>query len=81
MPISMTRATAPRRLVCTPTRAPALQNHTAVDNLRLALRFLDQPQPPSSLHTAEELLRWATLHWSLARVPARMAITIDSLSR
>ncbi|NQX90414.1 MAG: tRNA glutamyl-Q(34) synthetase GluQRS [Halioglobus sp.] len=63
------------------TRAPALQNHTAVDNLRLALRFLDQPQPPSSLHTAEELLRWATLHWSLARVPARMAITIDSLSR
>ncbi len=59
--------------------APPLDNSQAVRNLRLALRFLHQPEPPPAIGEAAALLDWATDHWSLDRVPGVMAIAAHSL--
>jgi len=59
--------------------APALNNEQATDNLRLALRFLHQADPPPTLTGAEQLLSYAIEHWLLRQVPATMAIPASSI--
>jgi glutamyl-Q tRNA(Asp) synthetase len=59
--------------------APALNNEQAADNLRLALRFLHQAEPPRTLTSVEQLLSYAIEHWVLQQVPATMAIPASSI--
>jgi glutamyl-Q tRNA(Asp) synthetase len=54
--------------------APALANEDAAQNLRCALRFLHQQEPPASVTQVQHVLAYAVEHWVLRRVPARMAI-------
>jgi glutamyl-Q tRNA(Asp) synthetase len=61
------------------TLAPTLENAAATPNLRLALRFLNQPEPPLAITHVAELLAWATSRWDLQRVPAEMAINAQRL--
>ena len=60
-------------------QAPALNNNTATDNLRCALHFLHQPQPPSEASCVESLLTFAVDHWTPQRIPAVTAITASSV--
>lgn len=59
--------------------APALDNQAAAANLRLALRFLNQIEPPSHSDDTLQLLTHAIEHWRLDRVPAQMAIAASEL--
>jgi glutamyl-Q tRNA(Asp) synthetase len=61
------------------THAPALDPDCATDNLRLALRFLQQPAPPADLQQVEPLLAFAVAHWDLGAVPRRAGIPESSL--
>jgi glutamyl-Q tRNA(Asp) synthetase len=54
--------------------APALDNESATANLRVALAFLMQAQPPSKLTNTEELLEFAINHWSTAGIPRVMSM-------
>ncbi|MEZ5504288.1 MAG: tRNA glutamyl-Q(34) synthetase GluQRS [Halioglobus sp.] len=54
--------------------APALHNEAATDNLRYALRFLHQREPPANLTRVRSLLDYAIEHWQLQRVPREMAL-------
>lgn len=56
------------------TFAPALLANQAASNLITALRFLQQPLPPSELQQPEQILAWAQRHWSLSRIPALLQI-------
>jgi glutamyl-Q tRNA(Asp) synthetase len=56
------------------THAPALDNSRAPHNLRLALRFLRQPEPPGRPGTCEAILRWAAQHWQRQAIPALAAV-------
>jgi len=51
------------------THAPHLNTKEATQNLRLALEFLAQRQPPKSCINVECLIQWAIEHWKLNRVP------------
>lgn len=42
--------------------------------LRLALRLLQQPSPPSALDTPEEVQAWATRHWNPAVLRGRTSV-------
>jgi glutamyl-Q tRNA(Asp) synthetase len=59
--------------------APALDSDHATDNLRYALRFLHQKDPPASLLGVEALLAYAIEHWVLQQVPAQTAIPATSI--
>jgi len=59
--------------------APALQNDQPVMNLRCALRFLYQREPPAQLTDVEAVLAYAIERWSLRQVPAAMALTAASI--
>jgi len=59
--------------------APPLDDRKAPANLRRALRFLHQPEPPAALAGTGELLDWATAHWALERVPPTLAIPAHTL--
>ena len=61
------------------THAPALDDDQAIDNLRLALRFLGQSPPPSHVQRLEPLLQHAVEHWQIRVVPARMGIPESSI--
>jgi glutamyl-Q tRNA(Asp) synthetase len=50
--------------------APALADDQATANLRLALRFLQQQEPPAAATTVEQVLAFARQHWSRERLPA-----------
>jgi glutamyl-Q tRNA(Asp) synthetase len=56
------------------THAPALRASAAAQNLRAALAFLRQPEPPAALDSAPALLEYATQHWDLTAVPGCQAI-------
>ncbi len=60
--------------------APALDEQRAGDNLRLALRFLQQAAPPARCSTPQDILGHAIDHWSLARIPAAMAVDASTLN-
>ena len=59
--------------------APALDNAQAPDNLRCALRFLQQQEPPAALTTSDAILNHAIAHWALNRVPATTAIPASAI--
>jgi glutamyl-Q tRNA(Asp) synthetase len=59
--------------------APALNNEQAADNLRCALRFLHQADPPPTLTGTGQLLSYAIQHWVLQQVPATLAIPAASI--
>jgi glutamyl-Q tRNA(Asp) synthetase len=59
--------------------APALEDDRPVENLRCALRFLQQTEPPATLSGVESVLAYASANWSLRRVPATMAIPAASI--
>ncbi len=59
--------------------APALKNDQAVDNLRRALRFLRQREPPAQMTRVEPVLAYAIENWSLQQVPATTAIAAASI--
>lgn len=54
--------------------APALLPSAAPDNLRRALDFLQQPQPPATLRRCQHMLEFASRHWSTASIPPALAI-------
>jgi glutamyl-Q tRNA(Asp) synthetase len=54
--------------------APALDDHDAAANLRAALRFLHQREPPPALGTTGEILAFATLHWTPRSIPSLLSI-------
>lgn len=60
-------------------QAPPLDDAAATANLRLALRFLGQTEPPAELDDPPRLLASAVRHWSLAHVAAVHAIPAQSL--
>ncbi len=58
--------------------APALDDDRPTENLRKALRFLHQAEPPTDLVSVADVLAFAVQHWSLAAIPAKMAITAST---
>ncbi len=60
--------------------APALDDHDAPANLRAALIFLRQDEPPAALHTTASILAYASEHWDLERIPPVMSITASGTS-
>ena len=59
--------------------APALNNAEATQNLRCALRFLQQGEPPAALTGVNQLLAYAIEHWSMQQVPAVAAVPATTL--
>jgi len=53
--------------------APTLNGENAAANLRAALQFLGQPAPPDNTTSPEEILKIASQHWSLAKIPPLMS--------
>jgi glutamyl-Q tRNA(Asp) synthetase len=60
--------------------APALDDHDAPANLRAALTFLRQLEPPAALRTTGQILAFASEHWEPGRIPAVMSIAADGQS-
>ena len=60
--------------------APALDKNLAPANLRSALRFLRQDEPPTQLTTVERILAFAVGQWSPQLIPATLAIPESSLT-
>jgi glutamyl-Q tRNA(Asp) synthetase len=56
-------------------QSPALVNADATRNLRNALRFLHQPQPPTALTGVQQILEHAVEHWSIQPIPATLSIS------
>ncbi len=54
--------------------APALVDQDAPANLRVALQFLRQASPPGELDSPQELLKFASHHWSPQLIPPVMSI-------
>ncbi|MFK8051011.1 MAG: tRNA glutamyl-Q(34) synthetase GluQRS [Halioglobus sp.] len=54
--------------------APALIDGEATQNLRRALSFLGQTQPPGNLDSPGAILAFARQTWSMQRVPKQLAI-------
>jgi glutamyl-Q tRNA(Asp) synthetase len=54
--------------------APALRDDRAAANLRHALQFLQQREPPPSHREVERVLAYAIEHWNLAQVPATLTL-------
>ncbi len=57
------------------TFAKAISNDTPAQNILQALAYLRQPLPPASVsRDVDELLLWASKHWSLASIPHQLNI-------
>jgi glutamyl-Q tRNA(Asp) synthetase len=57
------------------TFAPALSNQQALTNLQQALHFLQQPvASPAAAKSIPSLLAWATEHWSIEKIPKKLAL-------
>jgi glutamyl-Q tRNA(Asp) synthetase len=59
--------------------APALDDNLAPANLRSALQFLQQSEPPTQLITVEQILAFAIGRWAPQQIPATLAIPESSL--
>ena len=57
--------------------APALDNQQASENLRRALRFLRQTEPPAESQSPDALLDFAIRHWRLDDIPGGLAMPED----
>lgn len=60
--------------------APALNDETAPLNLRQALRFLHQPEPPEQLREVEQVLDFAISRWAPARIPGKLSIAASAMA-
>ena len=60
------------------THAPALDDCSACANLRAALAFLRQPQPPTDLGSTGQILAFATRHWAPGNTPAVLSMPATS---
>lgn len=60
--------------------APPLDNAAACRNLRRALQFLQQPEPPAALSDVSQVIEFAVAGWSLAAVPRCLAIGASTLA-
>jgi glutamyl-Q tRNA(Asp) synthetase len=58
--------------------APALDDHNAPANLRAALGFLYQQEPPQAVATTGEILAFATRCWTPGNIPAVLSISVAS---
>jgi len=55
-------------------KARALDLTTTQQNLLDALRFLNQPLPPTEFtHSNQQILNWAISHWSVPSIPTSQA--------
>ncbi len=54
--------------------AQALDDTRPAANLRAALRFLHQPEPPALAARVDELIAFAVANWSRSRLPAALAL-------
>tara|TARA_R110001599_G_scaffold353714_1_gene595769 strand:+ start:21762 stop:22655 length:894 start_codon:yes stop_codon:yes gene_type:complete len=54
--------------------APALDNSDAPANLRAALRFLQQDEPPLERRATAQILDFATQRWAPAKIPGVLSI-------
>ncbi len=61
------------------THAPAVEDADALDNLRVALKFLGQPEPAANCRDVESLLQSAVAGWSRALVPGCAGIAESTL--
>lgn len=76
LPVAVDSATGQK--LSKQTRAPALINSQATQNLWKVLEFLGQQPPPELRQTSvKELLSWAIPHWQLTAVPRCAAIKIE----
>ena len=65
-------ANAQRQKLSKQTFARALDADHAAENLLATLEFLQQPLPPAPMaNTPADILRWATSHWDMRRIPRR----------
>lgn len=62
------------------TFAEAVDDQQAINNLRLALRFLNQPQPAQGVNLQDFLLS-ATDQWQLSSIPANHSIKASSIKQ
>ena len=60
--------------------APALDDNLAPANLRAALRFLHQREPPAELGEVEQILAFATDAWTIRSIPATLSIAASSIA-
>lgn len=58
--------------------APPLRDDRAGGNLRAALRFLGQPQPPEEVDEVAAILAFACANWTLQGVPAVLSVAATS---
>lgn len=54
--------------------APALDDTAAPSNLRRALRFLRQAEPPAELASVDRILSFAAAQWAPQQIPATLAV-------
>lgn len=59
--------------------APALEDDAAPQNLRRALAFLQQPEPPADLSDTTSILSLASKLWDIERIPGVMAIPATAI--
>jgi glutamyl-Q tRNA(Asp) synthetase len=60
--------------------APPLDKQHATENLRRALRFLRQPDPPAHLAGCRALLDSAISNWQLDSIPRALAVGSEAVS-
>jgi glutamyl-Q tRNA(Asp) synthetase len=58
--------------------APALDDRDTSGNLRAALRFLCQEQPPSDMSSCEQILNFSATAWTLNTIPRTLSIVASS---
>ena len=59
--------------------APALVDEQATGNLRAALRFLCQSEPPGELESVRDILAFGCRHWAPQNIPRTLAIPAAGL--
>ena len=54
--------------------APALENGAATANVRAALKFLQQDEPPTALRSTVQILEFATQRWAPEKIPGVLSV-------
>ena len=60
--------------------APPLDDNLAPANLRTALRFLQQIEPPAELGEVNQILAFAIGEWAMRKIPATLSLTAACIS-
>lgn len=61
--------------------APALDDNLAPANLRAALRFLHQSEPPADMDEVEQILAFATGAWTPQKIPAILSLAASGITK